>query len=339
MMGQRVRFGAVFPPRNLDDYANEVRLLDDLGFAMIGKGDSQALSLDPYVTLSVAAANTKRAMVGTLVTNPVTRHPAASAAAIASLQVLSHGRAFFGIGTGDSSVYNLGRGPVTLRELEEYGTTVRRLCAGDTVSYRGSELQMLLPNDPVPLYISAGGPKTLRTAGRIADGVIIASGLTKPAIQTALDALQQGADDAGRTLADIDIWWLVKFFIAETRQEAVSALRFTLAASANHVFRRSLAGKGVPPELEEPIRRLHRDYSFTAHGKFEATKNADLVEQYGLTDYLADRFAIAGPPDECHERIQRLSADGAQNLMIALIVPDRIAFLRQMAAEIMPNLT
>ena len=110
MMGQRVRFGAVFPPRNLDDYANEVRLLDDLGFAMIGKGDSQALSLDPYVTLSVAAANTKRAMVGTLVTNPVTRHPAASAAAIASLQVLSHGRAFFGIGTGDSSVYNLGRG-------------------------------------------------------------------------------------------------------------------------------------------------------------------------------------------------------------------------------------
>ncbi len=337
MTEQPGRFGAVFPPRDLDAYAREVRLLDDLGFAMIGKGDSQALSLDPYVTLSVAAANTKQAMVGTLVTNPVTRHPAASAAAVASLQVLSHGRAFFGIGTGDSSVYNLGRGPVTLRELEEYGTVVRRLCAGETVPYQGTDLRMLLPNDPVPLYISAGGPKTLRTAGRIADGVIIASGLTKPAIQEALAALRQGADEAGRTVEEIDVWWLVKFSIAESRQVAVDALRFTLAASANHVFRRSLVGKGVPPELEEPIRKLHQHYSFTAHGKFEAAANADLVERYGLTDYLADRFAIAGTPDECAERIRQLRADGAKNLMIALIVPDRIAFLRQMAAEIMPN--
>ncbi len=57
-----------------------------------------------------------------------------------------------------------------------------------------------------------------------------------------------------------------------------------------------------------------------------------------MTEYLADRFAIAGPPDECAERIERLRADGATNLMIALIVPDRIAFLRQMETELLPKL-
>ena len=57
--------------------------------------------------------------MGTFVTNPLTRHPAVTAGAIASINELSDGRAFLGIGTGDSAVYNVGLKAARLAEFRE----------------------------------------------------------------------------------------------------------------------------------------------------------------------------------------------------------------------------
>ena len=69
--------------------------------------DSQNLSPDVYVALTLAAAATQRLRLGPGVTNPVTRHAAAAASAITAIHAHSGGRAMFGIGRGDSSLFNM----------------------------------------------------------------------------------------------------------------------------------------------------------------------------------------------------------------------------------------
>src|SRR5215211_1924899 len=69
--------------------------------------DSQNLSGDPFVGLALAARETSRLRLGTGVSNPATRHPAAAAAAIASVHVASGGRAVLGVGRGDSALAHL----------------------------------------------------------------------------------------------------------------------------------------------------------------------------------------------------------------------------------------
>lgn len=74
--------------------------------------DSQNLPRDPCVVLAMAASATSRLGLGTDVTNCVTRHAAAPACAIVSVDRISGGRAVLGIGRGDAALAHLGRAPV-----------------------------------------------------------------------------------------------------------------------------------------------------------------------------------------------------------------------------------
>ena len=98
--------------------------------------DSQNLSGDPYVALAMAATGTTRLGLGTGVTNSVTRHAAATATAITSVNRVSNGRAVLGIGRGDSALAHLGRAPARL-------AAVRALpaAAPDLPQGRGRELR------------------------------------------------------------------------------------------------------------------------------------------------------------------------------------------------------
>ena len=135
--GQRMKFGVTMFPGSLDVLDKQARLAEDMGFDYLGIADSQSLARELYVTLSVAAMSTKRVMLGLTVSNPLTRHPAVTASAIASVNELSGGRAFLGIGSGDSAVLNLGLRPARLSELHHYIQTVREMLAGETGEYRG----------------------------------------------------------------------------------------------------------------------------------------------------------------------------------------------------------
>src|SRR5271167_2207102 len=89
--------------------ARTAKQLEEAGWDGFLVVDSQNLSGDPYVALAMAAAATSRIGLGTGVTNCVTRHAAATACAIASVDRLSDGRAVLGIGRGDSALAHLGR--------------------------------------------------------------------------------------------------------------------------------------------------------------------------------------------------------------------------------------
>src|SRR5262249_61507508 len=88
------------------------------GFDGLAVVDSQNLAGDPWVGLALAARESARIRLGTAVTNPVTRHPAVTAAAAVTLQVASAGRFVLGIRRGDSALAHPGRAPAS-------GQTVR----------------------------------------------------------------------------------------------------------------------------------------------------------------------------------------------------------------------
>src|SRR5688572_29850792 len=107
--------------------------------------DSQNLAGDPYVGLTLAASATERLKLGTGVTNPATRHPVATAAAAASLQVVSRGRTYLGIGRGDSALAHLGSAPVPASMLEHYVRVVRAFLRNEEVAF-----------DEIARYMPAG---------------------------------------------------------------------------------------------------------------------------------------------------------------------------------------
>ena len=79
------------------------------GFDIFLLTDSQNLRGDVYTQLALCAKATSSIMLGTGVTNPITRHAAVTAASIMSVQAESDGRAILGIGRGDSAVLHIGR--------------------------------------------------------------------------------------------------------------------------------------------------------------------------------------------------------------------------------------
>jgi 5,10-methylenetetrahydromethanopterin reductase len=327
------RFGITLLPESLAEFGPLCRAVEEDGFDLLGVADSQSVFRELYVALTLAALNTSRIRLGPFVTNPLTRHLVVTASAISSIDELSGGRALLGLGSGDSAIYTLGAPPATLAGLEDAVSSLGRLTEGAPIDRGGRRWQVHRSTRRVPIYLAAEGPRTLELAGRIADGVIVGLGLTPEVIGLSLAAIERGARAAGRTLDDLDVWWFAKANVADTQEAAVRPIAMALAASANHAFRFTLEGKGVPADLHERIRGLQRDYDAHQH-ELAGGGNASLTDRWGLTEYLLDRFAIAGTPDGCASQIRRAMGAGARQFVITAFVPEPMAFLRRFMREV-----
>jgi 5,10-methylenetetrahydromethanopterin reductase len=333
MTAARARFGIVLLPESLAGFGDLCREAEADGFDWLGVADSQSVFRELYVALTLAALHTERMRIGPLVTNPLTRHLVVTASAIASVDEVSGGRAALGFGSGDSAIYTIGAPPATLAGLEDSIVTLGRLTSGEPIEREGRTWRVHRSTRRVPIYLAAEGPRTLELAGRLADGVIVGLGLTPEVIRLSLAAIERGARAAGRTLDDVDVWWFAKTSLADRRDEAIEPIKMALAASANHAFRFTLEGKGVPVDLHERIRALQREYN-AHHHEIPGAGNASLPDRWGLTEFLVDRFAIAGAPADCVAQIGRAMDAGARQFMITGFVPDPRAFMRRWAGDV-----
>jgi 5,10-methylenetetrahydromethanopterin reductase len=333
----RVRFGIILLPESLSEFGSTCREAEDAGFELLGVADSQSVFREAYVSLTLAALATRRVRLGPLVSNPVTRHPVVTASAISSLDEIAGGRAVLGLGSGDSALYTVGAPPATRADLEEAVDTANRLTAGESVKRGGNVWRVRHAKRRVPVYLAAEGPQTLRLAARVADGIIVGLGLTPDVVRLCWDHIEAGAREAGRRVEDIDVWWLVKTNVAESRAAALEPIKMALAASANHAFRFTLEGKGLDPDLHEQVRGLRKEYEPHHHEVLGATPNAGLTDRWGLTDYLADRFAIAGTPEECAAAARSAAAAGASQLLLTGFVREPRRFIERWGREVVPR--
>lgn len=339
MTTSKLRIGLTRYAPGLLAQADWAKLVEDLGFDLIGYGDTQNLQPDCYVSMTAMAMRTERVMIGQTVSNPVTRHPSVTASAMSALQEVSGGRAFLGIGTGDSALINIGEKPATRAYLEDYCLTVRGLCEGREVTWCGAKTKLQFAPQRVPIWIAAEGPRMQELAGRIGDGVIFANGITEDVVKDNLRRVRAGAVAAGRDPDAVEAWFLVKPYFADSPEKAWRDLAWTLSASANHAFRFTLEGKFVPPEFEAGMRRLMDGYASHQHNvKGAGSHNAALVIDNGLIEFLGPRFLLAGTPQQIVTRIEEMTSWGATNFIMPLIFGDPVEDTRRFAAEVLEPL-
>ena len=212
------------------------------------------------------AAGTQRSRIGPSVTNPYTRHPALTAAAIATVDELSGGRAVLALGAGGGlEQFGIDRvNPVgALREAIQI---IRGLTAGEKVDFAGRHFTVngaQLGFDwrrQIPVYIAARGPRILELAGEVADGVII-GGFAQPAgLKYALDRVVAGLDRAGRGWADIDVVAWLYTCVSDDREAARRAVSRMVMASV--ITSRTILdqlGIVLPAELADRVAQRSLD--------------------------------------------------------------------------------
>ena len=337
----QARFGIIEIPRSIASAVDNARLAEEVGFDWVGVADSQSLFRELFVTLGAVGQATERVMVGPSVTNPLTRHPAVMASAIASVDELSNGRAMLGIATGDSAIYNLNERPRGLKGLKEYILALRALLVGEHAEFAGKDIHTKWvgsqSDSPVPIYIAAEGPKTLELAGEVADGVICGLGIAPDVVALQLEHLEIGAKRAGKTLDDLDVWALARVNVGANKARLVSEIRMELASTAHHAFRFTLDGKRVPPHLVDAIRAVQQGYKPAHHEDLGESPNAALLQDGELLDYMSERFAVVGTADECVDRIQAIRSSGFHQLLFTGFVDDRPGLIRPLGRDVFPR--
>jgi 5,10-methylenetetrahydromethanopterin reductase len=317
------------PPGRLLDM---VSLVDRAGFSHAWIADSQVIWRETYVTLGAAAVRTDRVVLGTGVTQPVTRDLTVTASAFATLSELTGGRVALGLGSGDSALETLGRGPVKLAELEASVGTLRGLFGGRTVPHLGTDVQMgWIETRPPPIFIAGSGPRILRLAGKIADGVIMLVGVAAGFVEGAMQAVQEGARSVGRDLESEGFKYVL--WTPCSINDDGAAARDAVKAHVARVLKRPLP-YSLSDEHALAVREIYEQYEYYEH-MAAGTKHGDLVP-----DGLVNEFAIAGTVDECREQVERIEKLGVDQLAIiphAQDPGDRLAILESFTAEILPS--
>ena len=342
MATPKVRLGLGRPSTKLSDYLAWLKVAEEYDPDILGYGDGQELWNELYVVLTLTAVHTKRAMFGSLVTNPVTRDPGVTASAIATLQDYSGGRAYLGIATGLSALRNGGLKAARMSDLEEYVRAVQGLTAGKTVSYRGRSVRIQWGPSRVPVFIGARGPKGLALAGRVADGVIVGGGVTSAeVIRKLLGQIRAGCDSVGRDMSELQIWFLTRVVVAPSREAGVDMMRDYLAGHAAHSYAAPSILAEAPKDVQEKIHVMERGYKWGEHligkpGPDGLTDNARLLESTGIKNWLANRFVITGSPKDCIAGLRELAGAGATNHIIPQVLPGQMESTRLLGQHVFP---
>lgn len=281
------------------------------------------LQKDVFTVLAAIAQGTSDLRLGPGVTNPYSRHPALLATAIATLDELSGGRAVLGLGAGGTNHRALGverQAPAT--GLREGVTIVRGLLAGERVTVdgrvmhaHGAQLDFAPPRPNVPIYIGARGPKVLKVAGALADGVIVGNIASPEGWSYALGHVEAGCRRAERDPVDVALTAWVACAVSEDAAAAIDAVRPMVATSLT-TSRPILAELGlrVPPGFAAVMQQ--HDWTPSREAVQEAAAEVPVE--------LVRRFAIAGTPADCRAHVEML-LDAVPRISELAIIPFPVA--------------
>jgi 5,10-methylenetetrahydromethanopterin reductase len=285
----------------------EAVLAEQLGYDAVWFGDSQLIWREVYAIMGAAAVRTDRVLLGTGVTNPVTRHVSVTASALVTLQELSGGRILAGIGVGDSAVKVLGQRPVTRAALATYMAQARALAEGDAVATPSAELRLAFggPGKCPPLIIGASGPRMLELAGEVADGAVVTRrAQAGPVLDAMLERVANGRRAAGREALPFRTCLSASAAIHEDREQALKAVLPHVASTLRTVHWE------LSPAAQLARDRINAGYDIYQHMN-PAAVHADLVPAEVVTE-----FALAGAPAECVEQAIGLFRAGVDEITI-----------------------
>lgn len=329
----------VLPAHPVDRLAAIAQLAERAGYDCLWIADERFFR-EAYGCLAHCALHTRRIRLGPGVTDPYSRHPALTAMAIATLDEISGGRAVLGIGAGVSGFRELGidasRSAVAMREAV---ALIRRLLAGETVSVKGEQvsvhdgrLDFAPPRADVPIYVASQRAAGCRVAGRVADGAIMQGCVAEPLLRFFRETVREGALQAGRDPAAVELVARINVCVAEDRATARDAMRPTivrsLAAQRPGFFTFATAGLTVPAGLRDKVLALPYTHD-------PAPLRAVASE---VPDAFVDAVTLTGPPPPIAREVVRMVRGGIGQLLVyPLAVDGRIeTTIERFQAEVMP---
>jgi 5,10-methylenetetrahydromethanopterin reductase len=203
-------------PGNVSDareVAADTRTADSLGLGSVWIAERFG-NKDAGVLAGAAAISSERIGIATgVLGNLPLRHPLASASLASTLSSLCRDRFALGIGRGLNPIADATKTPhLTFELLEAYISALRALWRGEKVradsstwSLAGMTLGAAVDPAP-PIIMAAMGEKTCYWAGRHCDGVVLNSLWSKDAVARSVQAIRNGATDAGRDPAAVRVW-------------------------------------------------------------------------------------------------------------------------------------
>jgi probable F420-dependent oxidoreductase len=313
-------FGAVLqtnPPASRTVHL--AKLAEQYGFSHVWTFDSHLLWQEPYVIYSQILAETRRVIVGPMVTNPATRDWTVTASLFATLNEMYGNRTVCGIGRGDSAVRVINGKPATLRALGEAVHVIRELANGRAVDYRGSSIRFpWASKSRTAVWVAGYGPKALKLIGEVGDGFILQ--LADPDVAAwTIGAVRKAAADAGRDPSDVTICVAAPAYVTddlapEALAHARDQCRWFGGMVGNHVadiVARYGESSEVPTALTDYIKG-REGYDYNEHGQ------AGNVHTQFVPDEIVDRFCILGPVDEHVRRLQELKGMGVDQFAVYL---------------------
>lgn len=274
--------------------------------------------------LAAVGERTSRVQLGTSVMTATFRYnPAVIAQAFGTLGCLYPGRVLLGIGTGEAlnevAVSGLewpgfkgrfARMREAIQLMRELWTTERVTFEGEY--YRTSNATVYdRPDEPVPVFVAAGGPVVARYAGRAGDGFICTSGKGMELYtDTLLPAVEEGVAEAGREPGALEKMIEVKLSYDRDPDIALANTRFWAPLALSAEQKHSLA---------DPL-------------EMEAAGDALPVEQ------VASRWIVASDPDEVVAQVKSYVDSGFDHLVFHAPGPDQQRFLTTFTADVLPHL-
>lgn len=240
-----------------------VKYAEARGFEAVWQAESR-FARDSVVTVAAYAAVTNRIKIGTGVMNIFTRNVATIASELLTLDDIAQDRIIGGFGFWDDNSANqvgINRGKHLLA-MREVLTMTRQLLSMQKIRFRGQFVQL---NDAqldvitgrkearrVPLYIGATGPATLALAGEIADGVLLNYMVSPKYNQMAIQQLEIGLNQAGRSIYDIDRPQLIMCSVHQDRDVALDSARRVVTQFILHQPQ-LMRANGIPQTLIDEV--------------------------------------------------------------------------------------
>jgi len=319
----------ISPRQTLSSWGDFAATLESEGVSQLWLIDSQLAVKDVYAGLLLAAQKTTRTLLGTGVTNVLTRHPTVTACAIAAVAEVAGGRAALGLGAGDSAVYGIGLRPSRVAEVEAAVRFFRAVFNGDDANWGGRTYRLPFAPGLVPIWVAASQRRMCTLAGRLADGVIMMGPASEGFVRSQVGWVEDGLRAAGRSRSAVEIRLVVTTSAREDRATALDDVRSWASTEA-----RLIGGFAeLPAELEAHRAELDRARAEYDYGQHLSTR---AEHRFTVSDELTEALAVVGTADECAARIGVLMASGVDGCIFPLPGGGRVERLRVLRDDVLP---
>lgn len=315
------------PTERIEQTIRIAKAADDAGFSSLWLTEDPD-GWDAFEVLAIFARETIRIALGTGVTNPFLRHPNLIAASVSTLDWISGGRVFLGLGRGQPEWYERALGIPARHPLARVAETVdllRQWWREPHVATSSGPIEVnawertFSPISNPPIYLAATGPKMQALAGRVADGIRVNSLASLDYLRESVERVRSAAVDAGRDPAALRFFFDPGIRITGDPGPKLDELKGTIAViHALPGMERQLRAPGVDvDEVMAKVRKAMRTDEVLAEGGAfaELRREGDLAAaKRAIPDELVRAVAAVGSPEEIRRRLAALELVGVTDV-------------------------